>query len=86
MEKDLQAFQKDATQAEQKWLVSINNAAILIGKDTKIVASDVAFAAGEPWKGVEWCWNNDKCRDLAEQVGIAAVSIAITVAVAVAVA
>jgi len=80
MQKDLQAFEKTATVAEEQFLVDANKAAIVVGKDFKIAAKDIEWAAGEVWKGVEWCYNNEECRDAVEKYGMEAVKMAMEIA------
>ena len=42
----------------------------------------MAWAAGEVWKGVKWCYNTDPCREAVEKYGMMAVEAAMEAAMA----
>ena len=58
----MQQFEASATFAEKNWLSQANSAAQIVGSDFKIAEADMAWAAGEIWKGVKWCYNSAPCR------------------------
>ena len=51
-----------------------------VGKDFKIAAKDLGFAAGYVWTGIKNCFEDPKCRDTVEKVGIEVVKTALEVA------
>ena len=78
----MQQFESSTSTAGKQWLAEANAAAKKVGPGFTIAKSDMAWAGGQAWQGVQKCYNNPPCKAAVEKYGMMAVKVGMTAAMA----